>query len=291
MSFKDYLVLFRAKHYIKNFLIFAPFLLPAVTLSARNLIISTAGFVAFCFLSSAAYIINDIFDCENDKKNLRRRMRPLASGKITKRGCLLLFAVFLTLSVILGILTDYRSGSTGLLIIGLFFIINLIYTVFAKKIPYAEMLFIPLGFALRLIFGFAILGMLPDRRLCLFIFVSALYFVVQKRLSEISLFGSESRKVLRYYKISVIKILKYVCLCLIIVGFSVNHIAVDRAQPLIQRVASVILFCALFIRFEIKAAKAESENTIDLVLSDIIMCIIGAAFVISLFDFRLFLKS
>lgn len=285
MKIKDYLVLFRAKHYVKNLLIFAPFLLPSVTLSSQNLTVSAAGFAAFCFLSSAAYIINDILDCENDKKHSERRLRPLACGKISKRECCILSAVFLSAAGLLGFLIDYFVGSSGLLVLCLFFAINLLYSVFAKKIPFAEMLFIPLGFALRLIFGFAILGILPDHRLCLFVFVSALYFVLQKRLSEITIFGCESRKVLRYYNAGVIRALKYVCLCFVLVFFGIMHIREDVSLPLIQRIISVILLCLLFVRFEMKAAKANSENTVDLVYSDIPMCVTGVLFALSLIDF------
>ncbi len=285
MKIKDYLVLFRAKHYVKNLLIFAPFLLPAVTLSAEKLIISAAGFAAFCFLSSAEYIINDIFDCENDRKHSERRLRPLAGGKITKRRCCILSAVFLAAAGLLGFLIDYFTGSSGLLVLGIFFAVNLLYSVFAKKIPFAEMLFIPLGFALRLIFGFAILGILPDHRLCLFVFVSALYFVLQKRLSEITIFGCESRKVLRYYKTGVIRALKYACLCFVLVFFGIMHIRADISLPLIQRIISAVLLCLLFLRFEMKAAKASSENTVELILSDLPMCVAGVLFALSLIDF------
>ncbi len=287
MKIKDYLVLFRAKHYIKNLLIFVPFLFPAVILSVQNLIISAAGFVTFCFLSSAAYIINDIFDCENDKKHSGRSSRPLASGKITKRGCLLLFAVFLAVSGFLAFLTDIKCGTFSLPVPGIFLLLNLIYSFFAKRIPFFEMLFIPLGFAMRLIYGFVILGSLPDHRLCIFIFVSALYFVLQKRISEITLFGCESRAVLRYYNAGILRALKYVCLCFTLVFFAIMHISADVSHPLIQRIISAILLFVLFLRFEIKAAKAESENTIELVFSDIVMCVLGALFVLSMVNFGL----
>ena len=290
MKIKDYLVLFRVKHYVKNLLIFVPFLFPAVILSIQNLIISAAGFVAFCFLSSAAYIVNDIFDCENDKKHSERSSRPLASGKITKRGCFLLFAVLIAAAGFLALFIDLRCGTAGLPITGIFLVINMIYSIFAKRIPFFEMLFIPLGFAMRLIYGFAILGGLPDHRICLFIFVSALYFVLQKRISEITVFGCGSRTVLMHYNVALLRALKYVCLCFVLVFFGIMHISTDVSHPLFQRIISVALLLILFVRFEMKAAKAKSENTIELVFSDIAMCVLGALFALSMVNFD-FLRS
>ena len=39
--------------------------------------------VAFCLISSAIYVLNDISDVENDRKHEVKKNRPIASGQIS----------------------------------------------------------------------------------------------------------------------------------------------------------------------------------------------------------------
>jgi 4-hydroxybenzoate polyprenyltransferase len=78
----DILRLVRPRQWIKNFAIFA-----AITFAGelfdppifRNVLF---GFFVFCGLSSATYIINDIFDAKKDRLHPFKKFRPLAHGDI-----------------------------------------------------------------------------------------------------------------------------------------------------------------------------------------------------------------
>ena len=65
---KIWIKLFRPKHYIKNLLIFVPLFFSAdFWKSAEQLGRLLMAFLAFCFVSSLVYIVNDIKDKEADR--------------------------------------------------------------------------------------------------------------------------------------------------------------------------------------------------------------------------------
>ena len=59
--------LLRINHYIKNFLVFAPLLFTSGFSNNKDLFNSLYAFIVFCFLASAVYIFNDIFDVNSDR--------------------------------------------------------------------------------------------------------------------------------------------------------------------------------------------------------------------------------
>ena len=76
----------RPQEWIKNLLVFAgrPVLAAASTRRTRW---STrrSTFVAFCAISSAGYLLNDLRDREHDRRHPEKRHRPIASGELSPR--------------------------------------------------------------------------------------------------------------------------------------------------------------------------------------------------------------
>ena len=70
-----YIRILRIKNWVKNFLIFIPYIFAAKFEKLNysdvyNLII---GFIAFSLITSSIYIINDIMDAESDKKDIHKK--------------------------------------------------------------------------------------------------------------------------------------------------------------------------------------------------------------------------
>ena len=75
--------LIRVKHYIKNFIIFAPLLFTTKFESITNISNVLKIFVMFCILASIVYIFNDLIDIKADKIHPKKKQtKPLASGLI-----------------------------------------------------------------------------------------------------------------------------------------------------------------------------------------------------------------
>lgn len=78
----NFLKLIRIHQWLKNFLIFMPFILSndELTLNIfQNLLL---GFFCFSLAASSIYIFNDLFDLKSDRKHKIKKNRPLSSGQI-----------------------------------------------------------------------------------------------------------------------------------------------------------------------------------------------------------------
>jgi decaprenyl-phosphate phosphoribosyltransferase len=112
---RKYGSLLRIKHYIKNLLVFLPLLFSGGFRQGELLIRSVGGFLAFCAVSSCVYIINDIFDRENDRNHSTKKHRPIASGAVSVRAAVLLAVCMTVLAGLLEVLF-VQSGWMSLLL-------------------------------------------------------------------------------------------------------------------------------------------------------------------------------
>jgi geranylgeranylglycerol-phosphate geranylgeranyltransferase len=103
--------------------------------------------LAFSFVGSAAYILNDIFDIEIDKIN--KPLRPLASNALSKKEAWFLFVLSCLLSVIFSIAVNLLS----FIIVIVSDVIIFFYSYKIKKIPLAGNITVSLMTGLAFIFG------------------------------------------------------------------------------------------------------------------------------------------
>ena len=122
---KKYLKLMRVKHYIKNILVFMPFIFSGRLFQPEYLIRSISGFVAFCLLSSAVYIFNDIRDVDRDRLHPIKKSRPIASGAVSMRAAYILGAFLVVATAVMQFfLKPAQWYAWVFLLIYLLFLIN-----------------------------------------------------------------------------------------------------------------------------------------------------------------------
>lgn len=87
----------RPHQWAKNLLIFLPAVAAHLQWDREQVTDLLAGFVAFSFLASAVYVVNDLVDLPNDRQHATKRHRPIAAGLISRTqaiiGALLLVGV------------------------------------------------------------------------------------------------------------------------------------------------------------------------------------------------------
>ena len=140
----------RPHQWAKNLLIFLPLLL-AHPEHANRLITALLAFFCFSFTSSSAYIVNDLFDIEADRRHPQKRLRPFAAGDLSAITGAGMVAVLLLLAF-----TGARLlplAFTGWLI--LYLGTTLFYSWYLKRIALVDVLVLSGLYTLRLFAGSA----------------------------------------------------------------------------------------------------------------------------------------
>jgi decaprenyl-phosphate phosphoribosyltransferase len=216
---KAILKLFRVEHYLKNVLIFLPLFFNEQLLSWADLSIVIFGFIAFCLISSAVYIFNDIQDCEKDKQHPKKRFRRIASGVISVKLAFVLFGLSLAFSLVFSLLTGHLSS---LIYLSIYLLLNIGYSLGLKNKPLIDIAILSSGFLLRLMYG-AVLGeVLISGWLYLTVISGSLYLGLGKRRNEFDRSEElgKTREVLKYYNYSFLDKNMYVYMALSITFYS-----------------------------------------------------------------------
>src|SRR6478735_8509222 len=125
----QYLSLLRPKHWIKNAFIFLPLFFSGEIFNVEKLLSCLAGFLAFSFIASAVYILNDYMDVEADKKHPVKCRRPIASGAVSKKAAITLFLICVALGFAVAALVKLKF----LFVLMLYFVMNLGYSLGLKN--------------------------------------------------------------------------------------------------------------------------------------------------------------
>ncbi|TWP31270.1 decaprenyl-phosphate phosphoribosyltransferase [Apibacter muscae] len=178
----NFLKLIRIHQWVKNIFVFLPIFFAGKLLDLNLVINSFFGFLAFSFIASSIYIINDYVDIESDKKHPEKKNRPLASGKIKKSEAIiiLLFLLLFSFSICLYL----KSWTLSLFIIA-YFLMNLAYSFRLKHVAIIDVIIIALGFLFRVFVGGAATGLPISIWAILLTFFLALVMGIGKRRGEL----------------------------------------------------------------------------------------------------------
>ena len=115
----SYFQLVRIKQWYKNLVIFLPLVFTLSLLNLDSLFLTIVGFIALGLASSALYIRNDILDIDFDKQHPVKKLRSLASGKISKKNAYIIFVLLLSSSLIIAAIVNWQ-----LVIVLIFLFVN-----------------------------------------------------------------------------------------------------------------------------------------------------------------------
>ncbi|HWY10167.1 MAG TPA: decaprenyl-phosphate phosphoribosyltransferase [Bacteroidia bacterium] len=198
-----YLQLIRVQQWLKNFFIFAPLFFSGHLFDVDKLIQCALAFLAFSLNASSIYIINDYKDIEKDRLHHVKKLRPLAAGTVTKATALSLFCFLAIVSFALA----YYIHLNFAIVIGVYFVMNLLYSFGLKKISLVDIFIISIGFVLRVTAGGVVAGIEISHWLYIMTFLIALFIAFAKRRDDVLLemeTGEKMRKSISGYNIEFI---------------------------------------------------------------------------------------
>lgn len=177
------LKLVRPRQWIKNFALFAAPVFGGQLFNENVFLNISIGFIAFCMLASATYVVNDLLDAQKDKLHPFKKMRPIASGNVTTAQAVILFVVLIVASLFLA----FQISVFFFLIAIFYLILQLSYSLLFKGLVVFDILFIAAGYILRVLAGEVISGYHISVWLLLTTVSLSLFLAVGKRRSELTL--------------------------------------------------------------------------------------------------------
>lgn len=191
----------RIHQWIKNIFVLIPLVFDRQLFLVEPLTRTIIGFFLFCFVSSSVYLINDVMDVEADRIHPKKKNRPIASGELP----IPLAITIATILVIGSFLGAYFLSFAFLIILALYFFINLAYSMKLKHIPLLDVFIIAAGFVLRVGAGVSVIEV---ERFSPWLYavttVFSLFFALGKRRGELATIqnsNNSQRKVLDGYTI------------------------------------------------------------------------------------------
>ena len=180
-----FLALARPWQWIKNGLVLAALVFAHRLFVPRDAMLAVAAFIAFCGLSSLAYVLNDIADREADRLNPEKRDRPLACGDLSVREAVGFAAALGTGAFVLSL----ALGRAFLGIAVLYIVLQFAYSLWAKQYIVIDVIAVAIGFVLRAFAGGVAIDAEVSPWLAFITFVLALLLVLGRRRHELQALG------------------------------------------------------------------------------------------------------
>lgn len=188
ITFRDWVRALRIHQWLKNTLIFVPFLAAYQLSDASDWGILLLAFLSFSLCASSVYLINDLLDLESDRKHPRKRNRPFAKGLIP------IYLAIITASIILIISFVVASfvGSHFLKWLAFYLFLTFIYSFKLKQLVIVDSIILAILYTLRMVAGASAVDISLSFWLLAFSIFLFLSLAFVKRYAELKIQSSNS---------------------------------------------------------------------------------------------------
>lgn len=274
-------LLMRPRQWVKNAFVFAPLFFTPPALSVETAVAVAMVFVCFCAVSSAVYCFNDLRDRESDRLHPKKRLRPLASGRVSVPTAFVLAGALLVFGFALALL----AVPPAVPVLGAYVFLNIAYSLGLKNISIVDVLVISVGFVLRVYAGAVVIGVMPTPWIQVCAGLLALFIALAKRRDDVVLeIGTAHRVSLSGYTTLFLDVCIGVSLAALLVSyliFTLNDDAMARlgSDKLFLTVPFVI--AGIFRYLQLTLVFERSGSPTELVFKDTFLIVSVAGWVLA----------
>lgn len=184
MNVGNILRIIRPHQWLKNVFVLLPLFFGGSLLDPHDIAAALIAVMAFSFMASAIYCLNDIVDVEDDRRHPVKCRRPIASGQVSVAAAYTMMAVMVALSFASASLLG--GGAVGVAAVtGVYLVLNVAYCLWLKRFAILDVCTIAAGFVLRLFAGGLAIGTELSDWIVLMTFLLTLFLSLAKRRDDV----------------------------------------------------------------------------------------------------------
>lgn len=280
VSVKRYVMLLetmRPKQWAKNAFVLAGVIFSGRVFEVEAQIAAWTTFVAFCAISSATYVLNDLRDRETDRLNPRTAGRPIARGDIGPRTAMIATAGCVV--VAFGLAAAVNLETLG--VVAGYAVLQFGYSFGLKHVLFIDVMTIAAGFLARALAGLVAIEAEISPWLLLATGLLALFLGLTKRRAEVVALGSApptQRPVLAHYSIALLDELIAVVTPSIVMVYALYGVLGAASDAMLATLPFVLygIFRVLYlIHHGDRASETEDPSTIALRDKPLLICILA----------------
>ncbi len=272
----------RPQEWIKNVLVFAGLLFSGKFNQPHDVLEAFLTFVAFCWVSSAGYYVNDLVDVELDREHPKKRFRPLAAGELSERAAMTIAPLLAIAAIALAF--GAVNWQVGLMVVG-YGVAQMAYCFGLKQIVIVDVMTLAGLFILRVAAGAVAVDAHASEWLLLCTGMGALFLGVTKRrqeaVSELHQ-GTSSRPVLEHYSLPFLDQMVAMVTTGTVISYSVYAVnSPIIGNKMMWTIPPVLygIFRYLYLIYD----RADDRSTASIVAKDKGMIAAGAIWIVTAF--------
>lgn len=195
-----------------------------------------AAFAAYCAASSAAYLLNDVLDAQEDRRHPLKRGRPVASGALAPQRALLIAAVLALAALVV---TTF-FGWPSLLYMGGFLALQAAYSLLLKRLVLIDVMTIAALFVIRAAAGAEAVDVRISPWLIVCTALLALFLALAKRRGELASTDGAGRAVLDGYSFALVDQLVSIVAACTIVAYSLYTFEAREGSAMMATIPFVV---------------------------------------------------
>ncbi len=188
----------RLPQWIKNLFLYAALVFSGNLFNSHLFGQITIAFFLFSLAASGVYFLNDITDLENDKLHPVKSKRPLPSGQLSLGTARITCVVLMAAGILGGCLLEISFG----MVVLVYVVINILYSLVLKNIVILDVMTISAGFVLRVVAGAIVIHVPTSEWLLICTVLLSLFLGFSKRRHELTVLEGQAnshRSVLEQY--------------------------------------------------------------------------------------------